>query len=439
MITKFEMKDFKGHEDYSEYFFKGLTIISGTNNSGKTSLLQAVYLLTQNKNKGYSVLSVDEELKLGTFSDILNKSKSNQNDTMEFAITFDNEIVQRNGMQWITVNFIYKSPASFENVISYRENSPVLSSIEIDYQKNKEVPNNLLFEICDSISSVRNKRVLYRVKGEKDDGFCVLNGIIPDSVVYLNETGDQRKICSYEFDVIRSFLMLLTRDNIKYLKAFRLNDFIDRNNSVFQDIGISGEYTAEMLHSNWDNHMDFYDKSDNPIKLSTLFDNWITYFLGERYRIKAEKIDKEKYKIVINDIQRSIELSLNQVGFGISQLLPIIVLILTSKKEDIILIENPEVHLHPKLQAFFIDLCLFAINNGRKIIVETHSEHIINRIRLSIKKTKDNLEKVNIIFFENADTGIKHTNIELKDDGRISNWPQDFFDQSYYDLLGLIE
>jgi predicted ATPase len=103
------------------------------------------------------------------------------------------------------------------------------------------------------------------------------------------------------------------------------------------------------------------------------------------------------------------------------------------------LIENPEIHLHPKLQAEIADLLIFALKNDRKIIVETHSEHIINRMRLRIKEDKSLKKRINIYFFEKHEDASGYQEIEVDYDGRINYWPEEFFDQSYYDTLGLIK
>ena len=76
MLQGFEVKDFKCHEDYNEIKIPGLTIITGANNSGKSSLLQAVYLLTQNKTNSHTTLLLNDELDLGSFADILIKVRA---------------------------------------------------------------------------------------------------------------------------------------------------------------------------------------------------------------------------------------------------------------------------------------------------------------------------------------------------------------------------
>lgn len=436
MIKQFGLKDFKCHEDNNYFDLPGMSIVTGTNNSGKSSLLQSIYLLTQNRTKNYPVLALNEELKLGGFSDVLNKSKSSS-ESIEITIEFEDYLIETEGLKELNVTFVYNSPSVLQKFsVSYLEENPILFEININYSKNMNSENNTLqFRIVDE----KIDSLIYKVTGLFDNGYCKIGGIVPEPIIYEEIDKTNKTMCSTDFDVIRTYLEMLNNENIKYIRAFRLDDFADKNNSVNSSLGLSGEYTAEVINTKWDNIVDFLDESGKPFIFSKLFDYWILQLLGDNYRIRSYSIDKGKYKIVIQEPDLGYEFTLNQVGFGISQLLPIITLLLTSKKGDMILVENPEVHLHPKLQAMFIDLCLFVLKNKRKLIIETHSEHIINRLRVRIKGDQELLSYVNIFFFEKKGGNIISQKIEITKEGKLEYWPPNFFDQTYNDLLGLIE
>lgn len=433
MINSFEIKNFKGYEGINDFDLNGITIVSGTNNSGKSSLLQAIYLITQNKTINCPVLALDEEIGLGGFSDILNKTASNY-DTIELSFSMDDEMIKNTMFNYLHVRLAYKNAHTFEKLDVFDlGDDPVLDQILVEYELDDEKIYQLTFQLMDIPSNY-----IYSVSGEKDNGYCYLNGIIPEPILYLDNEFKVKDICSDVLDQVRKVLSEINKSNIHYIKAFRMNDFTEKNATNHRNIGVSGEYTAEIIELKWNQNMDFVNENGIPYKFSSLFDHWVQALLGEEYKIRSKVLDKGKFKIIVEEITSGLEFDLSQVGFGISQILPILTMILTSKRNDMIIIENPEVHLHPKLQALFVDLCVFALKHNRKLVIETHSEHIINRIRLNIKKDQSLLEKINILFFEKNQGSIQYTDIEITEDGKIDYWPKGFFDQSYHDLLGLI-
>lgn len=122
------------------------------------------------------------------------------------------------------------------------------------------------------------------------------------------------------------------------------------------------------------------------------------------------------------------------VGFGITYILPVLVALLKAQRNDIIIIENPEAHLHPKAQRLIGEIILRAASVGAQIVLETHSDHILNGIRLGIRKgvIKDS-KQVKTFFFtrENIGSGY-HVNVyapEIDNEGNIDIWPDGFFDE----------
>lgn len=130
------------------------------------------------------------------------------------------------------------------------------------------------------------------------------------------------------------------------------------------------------------------------------------------------------------------EFSAKNVGYGLSYALPIIVAILSAQKDSLIIIENPEAHLHSYGQAKLAELIGIAAQAGVQIIVETHSEHIINGILVAVKQAKLDKEKVKIYYFDRdtEDHSAKAISVEVLDGGRIKHAPPGFFDQIGKDL-----
>jgi predicted ATPase len=141
----------------------------------------------------------------------------------------------------------------------------------------------------------------------------------------------------------------------------------------------------------------------------------------------------------IND--KEVNVTLADVGFGVSQILPILVEGLRIQPNQTLILEQPEIHLHPKLQMQLADFFISMILSGKRILLETHSDHIINRIVRRIIENEENeiSSKINILFFEVGENGSKPRNVEIDSDRGIINWPKGFFDQSAIEKKTIIQ
>jgi len=122
-------------------------------------------------------------------------------------------------------------------------------------------------------------------------------------------------------------------------------------------------------------------------------------------------------------------------GFGLTQVFPIVVAALSAVPNDILLIENPEVHLHPAGQALIGQFLAEVIRAGLQVIIETHSDHVLNGIRRSVKANRIRPEQVVIHFFRSRSlAGAQVLSPQLDSFGNIDTWPEGFFDQFDKDM-----
>ncbi|MCM2680954.1 AAA family ATPase [Echinimonas agarilytica] len=123
------------------------------------------------------------------------------------------------------------------------------------------------------------------------------------------------------------------------------------------------------------------------------------------------------------------------VGFGLTQILPIVVAALAAKKDDLLIIENPEVHLHPAGQSMMGQFLSLVANAGVQVVVETHSDHLLNGIRRSVKSGGLSPNKVDIHYFQPRELeGSQVSSPQIDSEGNISYWPKGFFDQYEMDM-----
>ena len=126
-------------------------------------------------------------------------------------------------------------------------------------------------------------------------------------------------------------------------------------------------------------------------------------------------------------------------GFGISYVLPIIVTCLLAEKDRWVIIENPEAHLHPAAQSKIGGFLAKMANAGLRIVVETHSDHIINGIQLAVAKKEIENSCIIINYFDKGEQQPKVHSISMNEKGELDKWPKGFFDQTEIDFAKLIE
>lgn len=139
-----------------------------------------------------------------------------------------------------------------------------------------------------------------------------------------------------------------------------------------------------------------------------------------RYQEKSEMNSSNEYRPI-------------NVGFGITYILPVIVALLKAAPGDLIIIENPECHLHPKAQSQIGELLAIVANAGIQIIVETHSDHILNGIRIAVKNRIISANSTQVLFFDREYVSAAfNTNVyapNILEDGSLDYWPEGFFDE----------
>jgi predicted ATPase len=122
------------------------------------------------------------------------------------------------------------------------------------------------------------------------------------------------------------------------------------------------------------------------------------------------------------------------VGFGLTQVLPIVVAVLWAQPGDLLLIENPEVHLHPAGQAEMGMFLSRAAAAGVQLVVETHSDHVLNGVRRAVKSGALDHEDIVIHFFQDRERESQVLSPAMNADGTLDSWPRGFFDQFENDM-----
>lgn len=231
-----------------------------------------------------------------------------------------------------------------------------------------------------------------------------------------------------------------SNNHFHYLSCNRIGtkDIFTRNRTVYKGVGITGEYTIDYLSQNKDEPLeDVMIKDSTNLTLLAQVNNWLNYIVNASIRVESiigTDAVKAEYGIVDGRFSRP-----QNVGSGISYLISIIVLCLASKRNDIIVIENPEIHLHPMSQSRLCEFLYFISKAGRQIFIETHSDHFFNSIRAGIATGEIEKDNVLIEFFKlGSDNCTRNYDIAIGKYGAIENPIPNLFDQFQADMDKMI-
>ena len=235
--------------------------------------------------------------------------------------------------------------------------------------------------------------------------------------------------------------------NIKYLGPLREEPkalYPLANGLSSTDVGLKGENTAAVFENNKNKIVSYIDPADientdcKTLKkqkdtLKIVIAKWLKY-LGVANDIITNDKGKFGHELNIETEGNKIKQDLTHVGVGVSQVLPILVMSLLAKKGDVLIMEQPELHLHPKVQTRLADFFITMNALGKQCLIETHSEYLINRLRYFVAISDDSkIAKETMIYFVEKDkqTGCsKYREVTINKYGVIEDWPDGFFDES---------
>ncbi len=241
-------------------------------------------------------------------------------------------------------------------------------------------------------------------------------------------------------------------DNFVYLSAYRINPqehygIISEKDLKIRSFGNNGEFALQYLGMYGDEDVKNPCVVEEDAKGKSLI-NQVRIWLdrvspGVSPQIKVmmdSRVSELAFDFVEGKEKTNSYKSIN-VGFGITYFLPVIVALLSSKPGDLIMIENPEAHIHPAGQRMLGELIARAGAGGAQIMVETHSEHIINGVRISVKEDYISKDDVQLAFFyKDAQQEYRHTyqSVQIFEDGKLSAWPDGFLDEWEKALIDLL-
>ena len=528
MITKWELSNFKTFGKKTSIELEPLTILTGKNSSGKSTLIKSMLLIAQTLRNSISSRQLvlnGPLVKMGTIKDIRansekeigisfsynNRCDNNENvkhesKKIEYDLKFDNEgkliflhlhctlqndetadirakkatddssrmsIENINGKFIDEYDIIRSEIKNIDVILSHFLPISITSRFGYNYSKDKSKAKSLAVDIINNFPesiyerkddmplSVQNiiKNYLDAIYKNKEENENIKNILIKNKKEFTRLVvdsyikskfknildGDSPTLSSSNRKIIDYF-----SGSLKYLGPLRFLDSIYPFSLAddLNDVGITGEYTAYVIFENKHKKVEYI----NPNKLTGIFkgnsevveniplDVAIAKYLNYLKvckTIKVEEAGQSGYTLKITQSKDNEPRDLTQVGVGISQVLPIIVMGLIAEKGSTLIFEQPELHLHTEIQALLADFFVCMAYLGKQCIIETHSEPFIDRLRLrmcqQLLEKKEGLKKnIKIYYFQKKKNQTKVIPVEINEYANYSIWPDGFFDIRHY-------
>jgi predicted ATPase len=385
MISEIQISNFKCFQSANIFGFSKINLLTGINGRGKSTILQSILIISQSitsQEKISELLINGNLIQLGNFDDIKN-SETPRGSDISFAFKFKEPVFNAN--------------------FSFNENeqdplTAVLTALDITLFDETSA-----IDVTESLDSPRKS---FEIPAE-----------------------------SYE---LKKHVLFQQLSRIHYISANRLGPvkFSEKVSlPKFLNVGPRGEYTINILANDnlpLVNDILYLGNDANSVLQQT--EEWLSYILeGAKIKIEGKEQTSSVLSLLINNKSNSYVYKQSNVGFGYSYILPLIVTGLIAKAEEVIIIENPEAHLHPRAQARIMEFFCKVASCGVQVFIESHSEHILNGIRVSALNPAINItsDDVSIQYF---DEGFTPEKLKVDVNGKIANWPTGFFDQQEVDL-----
>jgi AAA15 family ATPase/GTPase len=243
-------------------------------------------------------------------------------------------------------------------------------------------------------------------------------------------------------DLINFETLNFFTNKVRYLGPLRLDPNIVIQNFApsgdYDDVGLKGEYSATVFEMNREKPIRYFNPISNKFEWSAfklaLF-TW-THYLGIPDLPIVKEVGSNSYSWRIYNTLTDSSLPLSAVGVGVSQLLPVLVMGLLAPEGATLIFEQPELHLHPAVQARLGDFFVGLSKCGKQCLIETHSENLVNQLRLHMVEADEEEKKNYQIYFVSKDPekGSIFEPVQISAKGNILNWPEGFFDETMHQI-----
>ena len=428
MITQLQIQNFKSWADTGRMRLAPLTGLFGANSSGKTSLLQFLLMLKQSieNEDRLRVLTLSNGrtlIDLGSFREVIHRHQ------LDAPLSFQLRWRPSKKLRLTALN-VSAEEIEFEAEIRYREKPPRIGVDRFVYRCGG-------LEAGMEIDRARQPGDEYVLRANHPAmvSHPVRNDLLPYLPAPIRFYGFPREAYSYrgEFGDLQDLPLSLEQlfGRVFYLGPIR--DYFKRtyqwSGETLRDIGQRGELTIPAL-------LAARAVRQSPPTVEERVARWLKEMqLIEDFSVRPIAEHRDEYEVKVRQNRASAEVSISDVGFGVSQVLPVLVLCAYAPPGSILLLEQPELHLHPSVQYDLADVLIDAMHTRHiQIILESHSEHLLQRLQRRIAETDGLADQLALYFCESRGAASTLTPLRLDEFGNIGNWPPAFFGHEMEEL-----
>jgi len=446
-LKHIKLRNFKCFSNELSLELGRLTLLTGANSTGKSSLMYGVLGALQSPRFPFEYSANGRYVNMGNFSEMV----FGHNKTLPIGISFslleDGKIIDID-TTWTygEVNELpilekYEAHSEEFDIIIKPKEDGITSEylLSIDYRPNKNLTRNS--QIIESIMSNISRIVeLYKEAHQGEDiTNDILAGYQQHTILKNILLKDDGHIIScpnsVQATIAYSMVQHKIRDIIKryqnkmnFISSYRLpgeRSYLEESLENGK-IHASGKgFVNQLLH--WRES----DRHNYESLISAMRS------MGVLYDIEPERIGSGQFKIGVTVHKDGPTALLTDVGFGISQLLPVIVGDIELGEDSTLFTAQPEIHLHPNAQANYADYLIRQLDNKKNYVVETHSEYLLNRIRLAIVKGKLNEDDIRVYYLSQERDSSRLYNVRFTKSGQIVGAPDDFFETYMIDVMDI--
>jgi len=448
MIKNLRIQNFKGWKDTGTILMAPISLFFGANSSGKSSIGQFLMMLKQtvessDRKAVFYPGGKNSAVQLGSYQEMVFHRDPEKKIIFDYEWGFQDVLKIKDpisGQLFSGNTLLFEAEAGLDDLDEKDQHSLILEGMKYQLVENKELSfsvglkrksgTKLEYEAeAEKYSLVRRKGRVWSLKNTvRFYGF-------PDEVVAYYQNADFVQELNLRHEKLFRSLCYL---GPLRTKAERLYPW---TGSEPESVGYSGEHTVAAILAARNRKISLgYRRPAKPfeeiiaLKLKEMG-------LIEEFRVKPISEQRQEYEVNVRTRGSKDWVDLPDVGFGVSQVLPVLVQCFYAPPGSIILMEQPEIHLHPNAQSALADVMIDVINskeNGAdrniQLIIETHSEHFLRRLQRRIAEDAVSKEKVSAYFANIAKFPATLESLQIDLFGNIQNWPENFFGDEMGDI-----